>query len=323
MDQKAITEFVTGLCRRSPGLPIDLKLAEAIKGNDSKAIFNILMEQFSYQGISDRVAKSYRDKHGNVSYQDVTEALSKREPPCPKMRSFNTFKNCGYQKNKHTCNRPDFYNDCPLPKHPLRNGRLNQAAYSFYLFLKDECEGDLVAFIDNYLECHNGDTNNADIEKLRDKLVEKLSEVYGISDKVIHMVFSEFLMAEPAKITWVKVGRRMIAIDTLVHSMLDRTGILEYYGSDHNYGSACYRRKNSCFTVLEQISKLIDCRQFQNASPRGPGESYFPRFVQHSIWRYSAEREENICNERQVGKTGRCPKKACSFYKECKHNVST
>jgi hypothetical protein len=34
----------------------------------------------------------------------------------------------------------------------------------------------------------------------------------------------------------------MIAIDTLVHNFLHRTGILHRFGADHAYGSACYRR---------------------------------------------------------------------------------
>ena len=32
---------------------------------------------------------------------------------------------------------------CPLPLHPLRNGRLNQTAYSLFLFCRDVAEGEL------------------------------------------------------------------------------------------------------------------------------------------------------------------------------------
>jgi hypothetical protein len=38
-----------------------------------------------------------------------------------------------------------------LPKHPLRNGRLNQTAYSLFLFIRDIADGDLVAWIDRQL----------------------------------------------------------------------------------------------------------------------------------------------------------------------------
>jgi hypothetical protein len=40
---------------------------------------------------------------------------------------------------------PDHFPACPLPTHDLRNGRLNQAAYSLFLFMRDVANGDLSA----------------------------------------------------------------------------------------------------------------------------------------------------------------------------------
>ena len=37
---------------------------------------------------------------------------------------------------------------CPLPSHDLRNGRLNQTAYSLFLFIRDIADGDLIGWID-------------------------------------------------------------------------------------------------------------------------------------------------------------------------------
>jgi len=42
-----------------------------------------------------------------------------------------------------------------LPKHNLRNGRLNQTAYSLFLFIRDIADGDLVGWIDGQLQAAN------------------------------------------------------------------------------------------------------------------------------------------------------------------------
>ena len=44
---------------------------------------------------------------------------------------------------------------CPLPTHRLRNGHLNQIAYSLYLFIRDVADGDLVGWIDDRLDQAN------------------------------------------------------------------------------------------------------------------------------------------------------------------------
>jgi hypothetical protein len=65
----------------------------------------------------------------------------------------------------------------------------------------------------------------------------------GVSDKVLTMALSCLLLGAPAKLRlWHEVGASMVAIDTLVHNFLHRTGILHRFGADHAYGSGCYRR---------------------------------------------------------------------------------
>jgi hypothetical protein len=66
--------------------------------------------------------------------------------------------------------------------------------------------------------------------------------VYGVSDKVLSMALSTLLIAAPRTMThWAEVGYSMIAIDTLVHNFLVRTGILYRFGAGHLYGVACCR----------------------------------------------------------------------------------
>jgi hypothetical protein len=71
-------------------------------------------------------------------------------------------------------------------------------------------------------------------------MIGPLREVYGVSDKVLTMTLSFILLAAPKRQRlWHEVGASMIAIDTLVHNFLVRTGILARFEADHSYGAAC------------------------------------------------------------------------------------
>jgi hypothetical protein len=116
---------------------------------------------------------------------------------------------------------------CPLPSHDLRNGHLNQAAYSLFLFIRDLADGDLIGWIDAQLAAANGPAGPHRLPRMRDSLIEPLREIYGVSDKVLAMALSALLLGAPEKMgLWTEVGGSMIAIDTLVHNFLHRTGIL-------------------------------------------------------------------------------------------------
>jgi hypothetical protein len=53
----------------------------------------------------------------------------------------------------------------------------------------------------------------------------------------------------------------MIAIDTLVHNFLVRTGILSRFDADHSYGAACYQA-GGCADIIAAMAHRIDGRQF-------------------------------------------------------------
>jgi hypothetical protein len=111
-------------------------IRSAIKDHDTPALFDWLMAMLSYQGISDQVAHDYMDQHGRVTWHDIERALA-NNPSCSKLQSYWQFHGCRYHKTSHTCAEPDHIAHCPLPTHTLRNGRLNQTAYSLYLFIRD------------------------------------------------------------------------------------------------------------------------------------------------------------------------------------------
>jgi hypothetical protein len=134
--------------------------------------------------------------------------------------------------------------------------------------------------------------------RLRAALIEPLREVYGVSDKVLTMPLSGILLAAPeGRPLWVEVGASMIAIDTLVHNFLARTGILRRREADHAYGMACYR-PGGCAS--------------NPAFPRS-----FPRFVQHAIWRYCSQNGLDVCNGNRIDDRKSFTNVYCRIYNIC------
>jgi hypothetical protein len=219
----------------------DQALCVAIERHDSAALFDRLMYSFSFQGISDQIAINYMQRHGQATWRSVRKNLARR-PTCPKLKTYWAFDACRYEKTSRTCAEPDHIAACPLPTHQLRNGHLNQIAYSLYLFVRDVADGDLVGWIDDRLDQVNDLAGPDSLAAARTALIEPLRNVYGISDKVLGMALSGILIgAADVRPKWAEVGVQLIAVDTLVHNFLHRTGILSRFEADHPYGPGCYR----------------------------------------------------------------------------------
>jgi hypothetical protein len=239
------------------------KVRAAIRNRDTGPVFDWLMAAVSYQGISDEVAYGYMETHGRARWRQIKQGLD-RGVSCPKLKSYWHFHDCRYDKISRTCAEPDHIRRCPLPKHDLRNGRLNQTAYSLYLFIRDVADGDLVSWIDRQLQAANDPPGAARLARMRASLIEPLREVYGLSDKVLTMALSCILLGAPRSMSlWIEVGASMIAIDTLVHNFLHRTGILHRFSADHAYGLACYR-PGGCVDIIQAVAEQIDARQFNH-----------------------------------------------------------
>ena len=202
----------------------DDALRAAVERHDTPALFDRLIHDFSFQGISDEIAENYMRRHGQATWRSVQKNLA-RQPSCPKLKTYWHFHACRYEKTSRTCAEPHHIAKCPLPNHRLRNGHLNQIAYSLYLFIRDVGDGDLVGWIDDRLAT---DKPAADrLERVRRALIEPLRNVYGVSDKVLAMALSGILIgAADVRPRWLEVGVHLIAVDTLVHNFLHRTGIL-------------------------------------------------------------------------------------------------
>jgi hypothetical protein len=194
----------------------------------------------------------------------------------------------------------------------LRNGRLNQTAYSLFLFLRDLADSDLVGWIDERLAGVDIVPVSDRAERLRQALLQPLANIYGVSNKVLAMALSDLLLAGDAKRqTWIEAGAVMIAIDTLVHNFLHRTGILGQLGADHAYGPGCYR-PDGCAAIIERIAAKIDARRFNLSYP-----AFFPRFVQHAIWLFCAEAGLDRCNGNRIDDRAPCEQTDCPVFEKC------
>jgi hypothetical protein len=272
----------------------------AITAHDSGPVFDWLVGVLSYQGITDAVAEHYMEAHGQATWHGIEADLA--QPfDCRKLASYWQFHGCRYAKTAGTCAQPHLIAACPLPTYDLRNGRLNQSAFSLYLFIRDIADGDLIGWIDDQIAAAGPPGRPGWAAAAGQALVGALRHVYGVSDKVLTMALSGLLIGAPADQShWRAVGAAMITVDTLVHNFLIRTGILGRFGADHPYGNDCYG-PTGCAEILDQVAAAIDARQFNPAFPQT-----FPRFIQHAAWRYCAQFGLDICNGNRIDDRQRC-----------------
>ena len=286
-------------------------LAAAVERHDTARLFDWLVEALSYQGIADRIAHDYMQRHGRARWASIAASLA-RHPSCPKLNSYWQFERCRFQKGAETCAEPTHIAACPLPALPLRNGHLNQMAYSLFLFIRDVVGGDLVAWIDAQLDAADNPAAPDRLETMRGALLEPMRCIYGVSDKVLSMALADLLLgAGRCRPRWAEVGARMIAVDRLVHNFLHRTGILRRLDAEHAYGPACYGAER-CVGIIGQMAAEIDARQFNQSFPK-----VFPRFVQSAIWRYCAADGLNVCNGNRIDDDTRCDNTHCQLFRRC------
>lgn len=286
-------------------------LLTAVKHHDTPAVFDWLIGILSYQGIANSVAASFLQQHGNIRYRDVEIALA-RGPSCPKLSGHWHFNGCGYLKSSQSCTKPLHFAACPLPDHLLRNGRLNQTAYSLFLFMRDVAAGDFIGWVDHQLKTAARQHAADQLAAMRDALSEPMRSIYGISHKVIVMALSALLIGAGGRNRqWMRVGASCVVVDKLVHNFLHRTGILQRFAAEHPYGVGCYG-SGSCADILQIAASHIDAARF---NPRFP--PLFPRFVQHAVWRYCANEGLNICNGNQISDDASCNNHYCRLYIGC------
>lgn len=277
----------------------------AIQNGDNQAIYDWLFTEFNFQGVSNHSAEVYLRNHGHVRWQDLDRNTESFQ--CEHLQHVSSLQGCKYDKISFTCANPELIDTCPLPSHRLRNGRLNKTAYSLYLFIRDEAHGNIVNWIDQQLAL--GSSSPA---TRLGALIGPMRAIYGVSDKVLTMSLSVLLMgAGKRRPHWFAAGKDMIAVDTLIHNLFCRSGLLHEFGEVHAYGDGCYQ-PGGCCELIWSTAKRIDAKNYNAAFP-----SFFPRFVQHAIWRYCAQSELNICNGNRIRDTQSCKISFCGLIDLC------
>jgi hypothetical protein len=169
-------------------------IVKAVAQKDTPKIFDWMLEAFSFQGISDQVARGYIRKHGSATWRTIKTGFGASNP-CSLLQTYWHFEGCRYDKGSVSCSHIDHIDTCPVPRHRLRNGRLNQTAYSFFLFVRDITNDDLIGWIDDQLgNCPSPVLQNADpAQDRQQRLIGPLRNIYGVSDKILTMTLSELV----------------------------------------------------------------------------------------------------------------------------------
>ena len=107
-------------------------------------------------------------------------------------------------------------------------------AYGLFLFIRDICDGDLVGWIDQRLQAVPNPSSPDFPERLGQAFIGPMRHVFGVSHKVLNMTLADLLIgADPDRSLWRLAGQHMIAIDTLIHNLLHRTGTLAQCNAEH------------------------------------------------------------------------------------------
>lgn len=285
-------------------------LHRAVRDHDDGPIFQWLYRGFNFSGVSDAIAASFLERHGEASMAEVGRGIDQAQ--CAKLAHFENFTACGFQKTARRCAMPKLLRRCPVPQHDARNGRLAQAAYSLHLFMRDVAGGDFISWLDQRL----ADADAAALQHRGSRLAQSVAEpmlaINGVGAKLVTMCMSQLLLGgDPERERWVIAGANMIAIDTLVHNFLSRTGILKRFGSEHSYGTGCYS-PSGCAAIIRSAASRIDRRRFNKDYP-----ARFPRFVQFAIWRFCAQGGLAVCNGISIDDSRRCRNRGCELYDRC------
>src|SRR5689334_22786565 len=79
----------------------DRALCAAVDRHDTAPLFDRLIHDFSFQGISDEIAENYIRRHGQATWRLVRKNLAK-QPTCPKLKSYWHFHACRFEKTSCT-----------------------------------------------------------------------------------------------------------------------------------------------------------------------------------------------------------------------------
>ena len=273
--------------------------------------FTWIVRLLARQGISNRAAEVFLDRRGSPTFAEIADLMD--EGRCSRLLSYWSFADCGYRRNSGTCGTPHNQPGCPVTVIPARKGALAEAALGLWLFVRDVCDGDIVTWIDARLAAADpgrGATNRA--ASMRAALIDPLVNIAGTGPKIWSMILAELLLgADPHRERWVTTGASFIAVDSLVHAHLHRTGILRRLDAEHAYGPRCHA-PGGCAAVIAGLAARIDAGEFNAGFP-----ACFPRWVQFALWWFCAADGWSICNSVQIDDRRPCEQLFCPAFRQC------
>ena len=284
----------------------------AVESGNTPTIFDWIVRLLARQGIGNHAAEVFLARNGSPSFDEIADLLA-RGARCPRLRCRWSFEDCGYRRSAETCSTPHHLVGCAVEQIPARKGALAEAAIGLWLFVRDCCDGDLVSWLDKRLAGANmpiGDPRR--FARMRAAVLDPLVEIPGTGRKVWSMILAELLLGgDPDRPRWVEVGASFVAVDSLVHAYLHRTGLLRRLGADHLYGPACYG-PDGCSKIIELLASLIDAREFDASFP-----ACFPRWIQFAIWWFCAADGWSICNGTKIDDETGCRQQFCPAFGHC------
>ena len=241
----------------------------AVARRQTPAVYDWIVRMLARQGIANAAADGFARRAGSPNWADVSARLEHNHP-CPRHASYWSFADCGYRRAAGTCNTPHHINGCPVTAIPARKGALAQAAIGLRLFIRDVADNDLIGWIDRRLALADSEQGRVGRTALmRRSLLKPLTQVPGTGPKIWSMVLAELLLgADPGRPRWVEAGASFVAIDTLIHNFLTRSGALRNLQADHEYGAGCYH-PGGCADVIGSLAERIDAREFKRRLPAG------------------------------------------------------
>lgn len=284
----------------------------AIARHDTAVIYDWIVRLFARQGISNSAAEAFAERKGSPSWEDVDERMA-RSAFCPRLRSYWDFAACGFRRSTATCNSPHHLVECPVATIPARKGALAEAAIAFWLFVRDICDDDLVGWIDDRLVAADlGPDAPGRGAKMRAALLEPLTDIVGTGAKIWSMILAELLLGgDPERERWTTAGASFVAVDSLVHAFLGRTGCLRRLNAEHLYGPRCYG-PGGCAELIAALAQRIDAREFNVDYP-----TVFPRWVQFSIWWFCAADGWSLCHGLNIDHRVGCQQRFCPCFAAC------
>lgn len=288
----------------------------AVAARDPAPLFDWVVSLIARQGISNHAAEIFAERRGSATWVEVSARMA-GDARCPRLRSRWHFEDCGFRRSTTTCSTPHHRLGCPITAIPARKGALAEAAVGLWLFIRDVASGDLVGWIDARLAGADPGPGYPDrTAAMRDAVLLPLLTIPGTGPKVWSMILAELLLgADASRERWVTAGASFVAVDSLVHAFLHRTGILDGLGAGHAYGPACHAR-GGCGDVIAGLAARIDAREFYAGFPQ-----MFPRWVQFAIWRFCAAGALDLCNGNRIDDSRGCRQRFCSAFASCKKMV--